>query len=147
MFQGWAIVSLAIGYVGVLFAVAWAGDRMSARQAASVAPLKGRPLRYALSLGVFCTSWTFFGSVGVAATSGFDFIPVYIGALLFFLLGWRVIRRIVRLSKAQNLTSIADFMAARYGKSQAVAAIVSIVAVVGSLPYIALQLKAVVAST
>jgi Na+/proline symporter/signal transduction histidine kinase/CheY-like chemotaxis protein len=160
MFQGWAIVALAIGYVGALFAVAWFGDRMSAgtnstnggsTNAANPAALpstgRARPLLYALSLGVFCTSWTFFGSVGLAATTGFDFIPVYIGAILMFALGWRVVRRIVRLSKRQNLTSIADFIAARYGKSQAVSAIVTIVAVVGTLPYIALQLKAVVTST
>lgn len=152
MFQGWAIVVLAIGYVGALFAVAWFGDRTSVPKAAhhtAAGPptSKARPLLYALSLGVFCTSWTFFGSVGLAATTGFDFIPVYIGAILMFALGWRVIRRVIRLSKAQNLTSIADFLAARYGKSQAVSAIVTIVAVVGTLPYIALQLKAVVTST
>jgi Na+/proline symporter/signal transduction histidine kinase len=157
MFQGWAIVLLAIGYVGALFAVAWFGDRMSVPNSAHSAAAAGqpgstqtgtaRPLLYAWSLGVFCTSWTFFGSVGLAATTGFDFIPVYIGAILMFALGWRVIRRIVRLSKRQNLTSIADFLAARYGKSQAVSAIVTIVAVVGTLPYIALQLKAVVTST
>jgi Na+/proline symporter/signal transduction histidine kinase len=152
MFQGWAIVLLAIGYVGVLFAVAWLGDRMAAKQAAAQVAggrphNRARPFLYALSLGVFCTSWTFFGSVGLAATTGFDFIPVYIGAILMFAFGWPVIRRVVRLSKRQNLTSIADFLAARYGKSQAVSAIVTIVAVVGTLPYIALQLKAVVTST
>jgi Na+/proline symporter/signal transduction histidine kinase/CheY-like chemotaxis protein len=147
MLQGWGIAVLAIGYVGALFAVAWAGDRMSARMFKQTDATTGRPILYALSLGVFCTSWTFFGSVGLAATTGFDFIPVYIGPILMFALGWRVIRRVIRLSKRQNLTSIADFLAARYGKSQAVSAIVTIVAVVGALPYIALQLKAVVKST
>ena len=146
MFQGWAIVLLAIGYVGALFAVAWFGDRTASRSDKAAGD-RGHPFLYALSLGVFCTSWTFFGSVGLATTTGFDFIPVYIGPILMFALGWRVIRRIVRLSKRQNLTSIADFLAARYGKSQAVSAIVTIVAVVGTLPYIALQLKAIVTST
>ena len=88
MFQGWAIVLLAIGYVGALFAVAWFGDRMPSRTGTAAVD-RGHPFLYALSLGVFCTSWTFFGSVGLAATTGFDFIPVYIGAILMFALGWQ----------------------------------------------------------
>ena len=106
----------------------------------------GRPLIYALSLAVYCTSWTFFGSVGLAASTGYDFIPVYLGPILLFVFGWRFLLRIVRLAKSQNITSVADFLAARYGKSQAVAAIVTVIAVAGTLPYIALQLKAVALS-
>ncbi len=143
MFQTWAIVALAVGYVCVLFAVAWAGDRI-------VRPRNdkaGRPILYALTLGVYCTSWTFFGSVGLASATGYDFVPVYLGPILMFAIGWPLIIRIVRIAKSQNLTSVADFLAARYGKSQAVAGIVTMVAVVGTLPYIALQLKAVVTST
>ncbi len=143
MFQAWAIVALAIAYVCVLFAVAWAGDRVVRSRAGSA----GRPVLYALTLGVYCTSWTFFGSVGLAASTGYDFIPVYLGPILMFAIGWPLIIRIVRIAKSQNLTSVADFLAARYGKSQAVAGTVTMVAVVGTLPYIALQLKAVVAST
>ena len=143
MFQTGAIVALAIGYVCALFAIAWAGDRMMRSRKKT----DGRPFIYALTLGVYCTSWTFFGSVGLASGTGYDFIPVYIGPILMFAVGWPMIVRIVRLSKSQNLTSVADFLAARYGKSPAVAAIVTIVAVVGTLPYIALQLKAVVTST
>jgi Na+/proline symporter/CheY-like chemotaxis protein len=143
MLAGWAIVVLAIGYVGCLFAIAWVGDR-SIR---STKGGRGRPVIYALSLGVYCTSWTFFGSVGLASATGYDFVPVYLGPILIFALGWRVIVRIVRVAKSQNLTSVADFIAARYGKSQAVSAIVTLVAVVGTLPYIALQLKAIVSST
>ena len=101
---------------------------------------------YALSLAVYCTSWTFFGSVGLAASTGYDFIPVYLGPILLFAFGWRFLLRIVRLAKSQNITSVADFLAARYGKSQAVAAIVTVIAVAGTLPYIALQLKAVALS-
>ncbi|MCL4768203.1 MAG: PAS-domain containing protein [Hyphomicrobiaceae bacterium] len=143
MFDGWAILALGIAYIGVLFAIAWTGDRAVRSRKGG----EGRPLIYALSLGVYCTSWTFFGSVGLAASTGYNFIPVYIGPILMFVFGWPLILRIVRLSKSQNITSVADFLAARYGKSQAVAAVVTIVAVVGTLPYIALQLKAVVIST
>ena len=143
MFDGWAILALGIAYIGVLFAIAWTGDRTIRSRKGG----EGRPLIYALSLGVYCTSWTFFGSVGLAASTGYDFIPVYIGPILMFVFGWPLILRIIRLSKSQNITSVADFLAARYGKSQAVAAVVTIVAVVGTLPYIALQLKAVVIST
>ena len=116
---------------------------------APAAPRKagsGRPLIYALSLAVYCTSWTFFGSVGLAASTGYDFVPVYLGPILLFVFGWRFLLRIVRLAKSQNITSVADFLAARYGKSQAVAAIVTVIAVAGTLPYIALQLKAVALS-
>ncbi len=77
---------------------------------------------------------------------GYDFVAVYLGPILLFLFGWRFLLRIVRLVKSQNITSVADFLASRYGKSQAVAAIVTIIAVAGSLPYIALQLKAVALS-
>ena len=141
MLEGWAIVALAVAYVGVLFAIAWFGDR---------ARLKGnetRPLIYALSLAIYCTSWTFFGSVGLAAETGYNFIPVYLGPILLFLFGSRLVLRIVRLAKSQNITSVADFLASRYGKSPGVAAIATLVAVVGTLPYIALQLKAIVIST
>lgn len=143
MFDGWAILALGIAYIGVLFAIAWTGDRTIRSRKGGV----GRPLIYALSLGVYCTSWTFFGSVGLAASTGYNFIPVYVGPILMFAFGWPLILRIVRLSKSQNITSVADFLAARYGKSQSVAAVVTAVAVVGTLPYIALQLKAVVIST
>ncbi|MGE3780704.1 MAG: hybrid sensor histidine kinase/response regulator, partial [Pirellulaceae bacterium] len=140
MFEGWAIATLAVSYVGGLFLIAWIGDRTRLDG-------RARPLIYSLSLAVYCTSWTFFGSVGLAAETGYDFIPVYLGPILLFLFGQPLLTRIVRLSKSQNITSVADFLAARYGKSPAVAAIVTVVAVVGTLPYIALQLKAVVIST
>ncbi len=138
MIEAWQVLTLALGYVGLLFAVAWFGDRViRSRKGGS-----GRPVTYALSLAVYCTSWTFFGSVGLAASSGYDFIPVYLGPILMFVFGVPLILRIVRIAKSQNLTSVADFIAARYGKSQAVAAIATVVSVLGALPYIALQLKA-----
>jgi len=138
MIEGWQVLTLALGYVGLLFALAWFGDRViRSRKGGS-----GRPVTYALSLAVYCTSWTFFGSVGLSAASGYDFIPVYLGPILIYVFGVPLILRIVRIAKSQNLTSVADFLAARYGKSQAVAAIATVVSVLGALPYIALQLKA-----
>src|SRR6478752_6827738 len=142
MIEGWSVVALALGYVSILFAVAWYADRADRFSKSG----SGRPLIYALSLAVYCTSWTFFGSVGNAASTGYDFIPVYLGPILLFVLGWPFLLRIVRLAKSQNITSVADFLAARYGKSQAVAAIVTVIAVAGTLPYIALQLTAVALS-
>ena len=140
MFEGWALAALAIAYVGVLFLIAWYGDKARVTGTA-------RPLIYSLSLAVYCTSWTFFGSVGLAADTGYDFVPVYLGPILVFLFGMPMLMRIVRLAKSQNLTSVSDFLAARYGKSPAVAGIVTLVAFAGTLPYIALQLKAIVIST
>jgi Na+/proline symporter/signal transduction histidine kinase/ActR/RegA family two-component response regulator len=142
MIEGWSVVVLALGYLGILFTLAWYADRAGGLGRAG----RGGPLVYALSLAVYCTSWTFFGSVGLAAATGYDFIPVYLGPMLLFAFAWRFLLRVVRLAKSQNITSVADFLAARYGKSQAVAAIVTIIAVAGTLPYIALQLKAVAIS-
>ncbi len=138
MIDGWIIITCSFLYIGALFAVAYFGDRAGKKHF-----LAGRPYVYALTLGVYCTSWTFFGSVGSAAEKGFDFIAVYLGPIIAFTLAAPLLRRLTVLTKAQNITSIADFIAARYGKSPAVAAIVTIVAVAGVLPYIALQLKAV----
>ena len=143
MLQAWVIIAVTLVYVGFLFAVASYGDRRVARVPRG---RKGRPYIYALSLAVYCTSWTFFGSVGLATTQGVNFLTIYVGPMLVFALGVPFLLRMVRLAKAQNITSIADFIAARYGKSQGVAALVALVAIVGSLPYIALQLKAVAAS-
>jgi len=98
---------------------------------------------YGLSLAVYCTSWTFFGGVGTAATAGLDFLPIYLGPILVFTLGFGLVRKILAQSKAQHSTSIADFLSARYGKSASVAALVTIIATIGSLPYMALQLQSV----
>ena len=142
MLQGWVAIVIALAYIGFLFLVASYGDRRKELVRGS----RARLLIYPLSLAIYCTSWTFFGSVGVAARTGFDFLTIYIGPVLMVGLGWPLIVRIARLAKAQNITSIADFIAARYGKSQAVAATVALIAIVGMIPYIALQLKAVSAS-
>jgi Na+/proline symporter len=142
MLQGWVVVGIALAYIGFLFAVASFGDRSRARWGERAS----RPLIYPLSLAVYCTSWTFFGSVGLSSRQGFDFLTIYIGPVLMIGLCFPLILKIVRLAKQQNITSIADFIAARYGKSQMVAAIVTLVAVIGAVPYIALQLKAVSSS-
>ncbi|MEX2128229.1 MAG: PAS domain-containing hybrid sensor histidine kinase/response regulator [Xanthobacteraceae bacterium] len=142
MLQGWVVIGIALAYIGFLFAVASYGDRV--RPGAGKRGI--RPWIYPLSLAVYCTSWTFFGSVGLSSAQGFDFLTIYLGPVLMMVLGFPLILKIVRLAKAQNITSIADFIAARYGKSQVVAAIVTVVAVIGAVPYIALQLKAVSAS-
>ena len=142
MIDAWVILTAALTYVSFLFAVAYIGDRRQGPRNSE----RGRPIIYALSLAVYCTSWTFFGSVGLAAKSGFDFLPVYLGAIITIGIGWPLLERIVRLAKSQNITSIADFIAARYGKSPALASIVTIIAVAGTIPYIALQLKAVSSS-
>lgn len=136
--QGWGILAVAFCYLLLLFAVASIGDRRTASW--NSAP---RPYIYALSLAVYCTSWTFFGSVGLSAQRGLEFLGIYIGPILVFTLGNRLIRHIVRLAKSEHITSIADFLAARYGKSFGVASFATCIAAVGSIPYIALQLKAV----
>src|SRR6187399_1494625 len=139
MLQGWVVIAVALGYIGLLFLVASYGDRVRRLGRDS----RARLLIYPLSLAIYCTSWTFFGSVGSASRSGYEFLAIYIGPVLMIGLFAPMIARVVRLAKAQNITSIADFIAARYGKSQAVAATVALIAIIGTVPYIALQLKAV----
>ena len=142
MLQGWVIVIIALAYIGFLFLVASYGDRRRELSRGTTSRL----LIYPLSLAIYCTSWTFFGSVGLASRGGLDFFAIYIGPMVMVGLAYPLLIRIVRLAKGQNITSIADLIAARYGKSQAVAATVALIAIVGMVPYIALQLKAVSSS-
>jgi Na+/proline symporter/signal transduction histidine kinase/ActR/RegA family two-component response regulator len=142
MLPGWAVIAVALGYIGLLFVIASYGDRPQQIERQT----RSRLLIYPLSLAIYCTSWTFFGSVGLASRTGYDFLTIYIGPMLVIGLCTPVIVRIVRLAKAQNITSIADFIAARYGKDQGVAALVATIAIIGTIPYIALQLKAVSSS-
>jgi Na+/proline symporter/signal transduction histidine kinase len=139
IFQGWTVLLIGLAYVGLLFAVATWGDAKSTTQGKHRRP---KPLVYALSLAVYCTSWTYFGSVGAASRTGFDFIPVYLGPILMFALGAPLISRVVLLAKRQNIASIADFIAARYGKNEGLGALVAIIATIGIVPYISIQLKA-----
>ena len=142
MLQGWVVIAVALAYIGLLFLVASYGDRTRGLGRDG----RARLLIYPLSLAIYCTSWTFFGSVGFASRTGFDFLTIYVGPVIMIGLCGPLLIRIVRLAKTQNITSIADFIAARYGKGQAVAATVALIAIVGTIPYIALQLKAVSAS-
>ena len=139
MLTATVIVLTSFLYVGLLFAIAYYGDKRADAGRSIIA----NPYIYALSLAVYCTSWTFYGSVGRAATSGIGFLPIYLGPTLMAALWWYVLVKIVRISKANRITSIADFIASRYGKSQLLGGLVTIIAVLGVVPYIALQLKAI----
>jgi Na+/proline symporter/signal transduction histidine kinase len=135
----WFVSIAAIGYLGLLFAIAWFGDKHAAR----LRNTAWQPIIYALSLAVFCTAWSFYGAVGRSAIGFYDFVLVCAGPMLMMLLGYPLLRKMVRTAHANNVTSVADFIGARYGKSQTVAALATVIAVVGVLPYIALQLQAV----
>src|SRR5882762_385519 len=139
MFTGTVIALASFVYVGLLFAIAYYGDKRADAGRSIIA----NPYIYALSLAVYCTSWTFYGSVGRAATSGIGFLPIYLGPTLMAALWWYVMLKIIRISKQNRITSIADFIASRYGKSQTLGGLVTVIAVVGVIPYIALQLKAI----
>ncbi len=136
------IIASALAYMGVLFGIAYYGDQRADAGRSIIA----NPYIYTLSLAIYCTAWTFYGSVGLAATSGVDFLPVYIGPTLMAVLFWFVLRRIVRITKVHRITSIADFVASRYGKSGLLAGMVTIIVVLGILPYISIQLKAIATS-
>lgn len=133
------VVAVSFAYLLLLFAVAYYGDW----RAAQGRSLIGSPWVYALSMAVYCTAWTYFGSVGRAASSGVWFLPIYLGPMLAMILAWLVVRKMIRIAKAYRITSIADFIASRYGKSPLLAGLVTLITVVGIVPYIALQLKGI----
>src|ERR671910_3285650 len=133
------ILVVSFAYLGLLFAIARYGDKRADAGRSIIA----RPSIYALSLAVYATSWTFYGSVGRAVDTGVGFLPIYLGPTLMFALGWVVLRKIIRISKANRITTIADFIAARYGKSALLGGLVTVIAVIGIVPYISLQLKAI----
>jgi len=139
MLSSWSLILTALAYMGLLFGVAWFGDKQRlARDHRNM-----QALIYALSLAVYCTSWTFYGAVGAAATTGWGYLPIYLGPMLMMLLGFDLIRRIAETSRDQRITSIADYIAFRYGRSHSIAVLVTLAAVIGSVPYIALQLKGI----
>ena len=138
-FTGPTAIIASLAYVGLLFFIAWQGDRKGRRIFAG----RRRAIVYALSLAVYCTSWTYYGSVGVASERGLDFLPIYIGPILVVGFAYRFIERVAKLAREQNLTTVADFVSARYGKSQTVASVAALIALMASAPYIALQLKAI----
>ena len=133
------VLGASLAYLLLLFAVAAWADR----RALSGRPVTSNAWIYTLSIGVYCSAWTYFGSVGRAATSGLWFLPIYLGPTLAMLLAWSLLRRMVRIARAHRITSIADFIATRYGRSRTLASLVTLIALVGVVPYIALQLKAI----
>jgi Na+/proline symporter/nitrogen-specific signal transduction histidine kinase len=139
MLKGWVVVCASFAYIGFLFAIAYFADKRADQGRSLIAT----PYVYALSLGVYATAWTFYGSVGRAASDGVGFLPIYIGPTLMMILWWFVVRKMIRISKINRLTSLADFVASRYGKSALLGGLVTVIAVVGILPYISLQLKAI----
>lgn len=134
----WVILIASGIYMLGLFVLAWQGDKRAGDR-----HFAESPTRYALALGVYCTSWTFFGAVGTAASSGWEFLPIYLGPIIVFLFLPGIIERIAKVSKRESITSLSDFLAARYGKSRVLGSVAAIAAVIGTLPYIALQLKSV----
>ncbi|HKJ13342.1 MAG: sensor histidine kinase [Desulfobulbaceae bacterium] len=139
MLQEWVILLVSLCYLGTLFAIAYYADWRSDRGKSIIS----NPYIYTLSIAVYCTAWTFYGSVGRAAETGIGFMPIYLGPTLMAALWWFLLRKIIRIAKVYRITSIADFLASRYGKSSLIGGLVTIIAVVGIMPYISLQLKAV----
>jgi Na+/proline symporter/nitrogen-specific signal transduction histidine kinase len=137
--QGHFIVLVAFAYLGILFGIAYYADH----RADAGRSVIDNPYIYALSLAVYATAWTFYGSVGRAASDGIGFLPIYLGPTLMIALWWLVMRKIIRISKSNRTTSLADFIASRYGKSAMLGGLVTVIAVIGILPYISLQLKAI----
>lgn len=139
MLQNWFIWLVALAYLGILFGIAFYGDK----RADAGRSIISNPYIYTLSIAVYCTAWTFYGSVGRAANAGVGFLPIYLGPTLMAALWWFVLRKIIRIAKTHRITSIADFIGSRYGKSTALAGLATVIAVIGIMPYISLQLKAV----
>ena len=133
------LIIALIAYLALLFWIARIGDR----QRFNISGWARHPLIYTLALGVYCTSWTFYGLVGTAAEKGWYYLPILLGPVLLFTLGYPLLQRIANISRQENIHSIADFITSRYGKRQSVAAIVTLIMLATTVPYIALQLKAV----
>lgn len=141
MFPNWQLAGLSFAYIGLLFFIAYIGDKYRHKLVR-----RSQAVIYALTLGVYCTSWSFLGTTGQASSNFLSHLPIYLGPILLFTFAWPFIQRIIRVSLKLNLTSIADLLAARFGKSHKLAILVTIVALIGTMPYIALQLKAIVYS-
>jgi len=134
------LIGVSLGYVLLLFGVAFAAERLAA---SGPVPWLHAPLVYTLSLSIYCTAWTFYGAVGYAARSGLEFLTIYLGPTLIFVGWWWVLRKLVRIGRVQRVTSIADLISSRYGKSNGVGVIATLIAAVAATPYIALQLQSV----
>jgi len=141
MFANWLLVSVSISYIGLLFLIAYLGGKFRHKLTS-----KQHAIIYALSLGVYCTSWGFLGTAAQAADRNFTYFSVYLAPILLFVFAWPFIQRIIKTCLALKITSIADLLSSRFGKSQSLGVIVTLVALIGVMPYIALQLKAIVYS-
>lgn len=137
------LIGVCLAYVISLFAVAFWAERASMRGRAN---WLRSPMIYTLSLSIYCTGWTFYGAVGYAARSGLEFVTIYLGPSLVMLGWWWILRKLVRIGRAQRVTSIADLISSRFGKSNGLGVLVTILAIVGTTPYIALQLQSVTLS-
>jgi PAS domain S-box-containing protein len=139
LFSVTALFSIIFAYLVLLFLIAYYAERKERKGSSLVS----NPYVYSLSLAVYCTSWTFYGSVGKAANAGLSFLTIYIGPTLMAALWWLVLRKIVYICKENRITTMSDFMASRYGNSLFLSALVTLVAVIGITPYLGLQLKAI----
>jgi Na+/proline symporter/nitrogen-specific signal transduction histidine kinase len=137
------VIATGVAYVGLLFLIAYVSDR---RARAGKGGFLHSPIIYTLAISVYCTSWTFYGAVGSAARTGLEYLAIYLGPTLVFIGWWFVLRRLVRISHNQRITSIADLLSSRFGKSSRLAVLITVIAVIAIAPYIALQLKAVTSS-
>ena len=137
------LLAVCLGYVTLLFAIAFYVDR---RARAGHARWIHSPVIYTLSISVYCTSWTFYGAVGSAARNGLEFITIYLGPTLVFIGWWWLLRKLVRIGRVHRITSIADLISSRFGKSSGIAVLVTLMALVATTPYIALQLQSVTRS-
>ncbi|WP_055446296.1 sensor histidine kinase [Lacinutrix mariniflava] len=135
--NNYALIIIIVIYLAVLFYIAFLGEKK--RQSKWV----NNPYVYTLSLAVYCSAWTYYGSVGIAANSGINFLPIYLGPVIAAPLWIVVLRKIIRISKQHKISSIADFISLRYGNNRFLGALVTVVCLFGTLPYISLQLKAV----
>src|SRR6056297_4261457 len=137
------LVAVCVIYVMGLFGVAFLAER---RAMEGKARWLNSPFTYTLSLSIYATAWTFYGAVGNAARSGLEFLPIYLGPTLVLIGWWALLRKLVRIGRTQRLTSIADLISSRYGKSNLLGVLVTLLAVLGTTPYIALQLQSVTLS-
>ena len=137
------LIAVCLIYVTLLFLVAFAAERAAAQGRGN---WLRSPLVYTLSLSIYCTAWTFYGAVGYAARSGMEFVTIYLGPSLVMIGWWWLLRKLVRVGRTQRVTSVADLISSRYGKSNVLAIVVTVMAVIGVTPYIALQLQSVTLS-
>ncbi len=142
MFKGWALFLLILGYLSLLFFMAYYAERREKIRKSIVS----NPYIYSLSLAVYCTSWTFYGSVGKAATSGLSFLTIYLGPTLMISLWGIILKKIINIAKQNRITTISDFIGSRYGNSIFLSVLVTIVAVIGITPYLGLQIKAIMST-